>query len=1776
MSGGFPADGSGLAITAPGTISPGATLPDDGLLPIAVSGIDDDTPITVVITDQTNPVAITAEDGAALSTGAGGLSATISGTRDQVNATLATLLIPASNDTVTLSASDAAVATGETIAVAPVADGQPILAVPSQAVLPGDTIVALPAIQLSDPAYDDGNYLGNGLLTVTLTAASGVFLPADLTFAPAAVIGGIGTDVLTITGGANTVDAALARLCYVGDGASTDSVDIDVAANGVTLASGSLPLTLLAAPTASAFAWSGGSGADWPAAANWLAAGAAATAAPDGADPVTLPADSAETTIAGDGAAASLTVAGAYQLTGAVAVGGTLSVSGLLQLLGAGSTTLAELTSASATIAGGTAAAAEVDLTTAIWTNDGTLQVGDDAAGTAGAAVLDIRNGATLSTGALDIRPQGLVSVVSTGSLAVSGTLTVGDASGAESGGANGTMVAAGTLEADALVLEPGASVLTKGIDELNSLTVSSGALFGGVSKVATASGGAVAVTNDGTIDGPVGVLPLELTGAVSGSGTLVIDAGGGLQVDGPVAATQTVVFRPGAGPLPVGLDGSSGGLLIVQDVADFRATITGFAPGDVIYATSATTLASATIETGNVLALLDANGNTVETLQLDPSADYSGYAFSVSPATAETAGASEGGFAADQYAIEMAPADQTAPAITTSGGARVLSGLSGIVPLISIRAAPDANADATYTTTLTATTGAFSELLSFASIGNLATDEASGSASLAAGDGSLMGTDANGNPITILSIAGTGTQTLTISASSLLFLNLQTALVLYQATGATGATSITVATTASYAGQSQTATATVPITVTAAPASFTWLTGGSPDGTDPANWSSSDGSAGPPGAGDPTLFGPGSYPVTGDISTGDMTVTGYALLTGALYVAGSLNVSLGGGAVLAGALTATGNVVVGQTGPGSLNFSGLINLIDGNLVVGQGGAGYLQTDALVAVGGDFEVGDGASGAVDVGSNSGPDLISSGSLQTAEADIGVAAGDSGTVVAENASWDVDDTLTVGVAGDGTVQLIDPPGSSQGTYLTATDVVLGADPGSIGDLVLDNDAQVQVADTVTVGEEGDGTLTLAGTSEVEFDPPLNSDDQPLNTTELDIGAQAGSSGTVIVDGGFMNADVVSVGGTSQSAGGQGTLLVEGSLESVSDLSPPLVGGQLIVWSGGYVEGLSTTDAQINGGTFVVTPTNFTGTEMVGEAGFGNGITIAAAGTILGAGTLDLASYDALTAGAQQAIDNAGLIEAQGGELQLLQVANTGIVLAPAGTELDLAATDASYGAYEGLLLNGGTFGTTGGLAAIGGTLQTLGNSGTLMIGGGGTLQLGSGATNAISGIYDATYGSLGDAGQTVVFDGPGTLSLLASSYDGHAVYSYSDQFAPDIEGFASGDTIDLGGTASGVIGYDGGTLSLLQNTALGASDTLELAVGPGYSLARFAYVTTGADSSQLTLSAACYGIGTRIATPSGAVPIETLAVGGVVATHGGAARQIRWIGYRDIDCRRHPRPAEVWPIVVQAGAFGEGQPLTTLTLSPDHAVFAEGVLIPIRHLVNGATIRQEPCETVSYWHVELPAHDVILAEGLPCESYLDTGNRAAFANGGACIALHPAFAASASPAWAHTGCAPRVEDGPLIATVRSRLAGRAMAMAAAPCVPELLLDAPGEYSLHVPAEATAVRLVSPSRRPGSDRRRLGALIRALCIDGRDVALDDARLGLGFHEPERHGAAAVRWTDGAAMLRLDPADGCSVVPGERRLSIDVAAIVPKAREEPRGDAICRPRSASFTAY
>jgi hypothetical protein len=185
------------------------------------------------------------------------------------------------------------------------------------------------------------------------------------------------------------------------------------------------------------------------------------------------------------------------------------------------------------------------------------------------------------------------------------------------------------------------------------------------------------------------------------------------------------------------------------------------------------------------------------------------------------------------------------------------------------------------------------------------------------------------------------------------------------------------------------------------------------------------------------------------------------------------------------------------------------------------------------------------------------------------------------------------------------------------------------------------------------------------------------------------------------------------------------------------------------------------------------------------------------------------------------------------------------------------------------------------------------------------------------------------------------------------------------------------------------------------------------------------------SVACFAAGTRIMTESGPIAVEHLTVGmqAVTATSGASA-PIIWIGHRTVDCRRHPKPLAVSPVRIRAGAFGPGVPSSDVLLSPDHAVFFNDVLIPVRLLVNGKSVVRETVDHITYYHVELERHDLLLAEGLPVESFLDTDNRSAFANGGGATQLYPDFA---SLMWDGHGYAPLVVTGAPVQAAKAHLA-----------------------------------------------------------------------------------------------------------------------------------------------
>lgn len=185
----------------------------------------------------------------------------------------------------------------------------------------------------------------------------------------------------------------------------------------------------------------------------------------------------------------------------------------------------------------------------------------------------------------------------------------------------------------------------------------------------------------------------------------------------------------------------------------------------------------------------------------------------------------------------------------------------------------------------------------------------------------------------------------------------------------------------------------------------------------------------------------------------------------------------------------------------------------------------------------------------------------------------------------------------------------------------------------------------------------------------------------------------------------------------------------------------------------------------------------------------------------------------------------------------------------------------------------------------------------------------------------------------------------------------------------------------------------------------------------AYVTT---DGQI---AVCYLHGTGILTAEGERPVESLAIGDLVATHSGGLRPVKWIGRQSFDPRFIAGNRDRLPVRIEAGAFAPSKPAAALYVSPGHAMLVGDRLVLAKNLVNGITITQPECtETVVYYAIELATHDCVLANQCWGESFADgPGLRAQFHNAAEFQALYPDHAAPESLAL----YAPRPEAGPAL-------------------------------------------------------------------------------------------------------------------------------------------------------
>lgn len=424
-----------------------------------------------------------------------------------------------------------------------------------------------------------------------------------------------------------------------------------------------------------------------------------------------------------------------------------------------------------------------------------------------------------------------------------------------------------------------------------------------------------------------------------------------------------------------------------------------------------------------------------------------------------------------------------------------------------------------------------------------------------------------------------------------------------------------------------------------------------------------------------------------------------------------------------------------------------------------------------------------------------------------------------------------------------------------------------------------------------------------------------------------------------------------------------------------------------------------------------------------------------------------------------------------------------------------------------------------------------------------LEAGSGVTSAVGWVFvGGSYQWGGSGSSQVVTLGDGAQFNFSTQFDG-TIYEYSQ-------------------TNSATIAYNGpGAVSSISVD--GQIATFVTTAG-NYTL-NFA---ANLNPSTFILDAAtgtivvCLVTGTLVRTTRGDIAVEDLRVGDVAITASSQQRPIRWIGSAELDCANARDVHACWPIRIAAGALGPNKPEYDLHVSPAHGICTTVVtdlLIPASALVNGATVVQVECAKVTYWHVELDEHDILMTNGLPSESYIDHGNRNFFSR------------ATGNPIQLVKDGGQRrlayAPEGPLVEAVRMQLRARALDMGwtlSDDPFADVHLVADGQRidpvlndwraKFHVPASVSELWLASEWGAPNligssGDGRRLGVCVSKLVIkdevtDARYISVDDERLIDGFHYVED---GYRRWTTGHARLPSSLWEGCR---GSFSLTIDFA--------------------------
>ncbi|MCB8883992.1 Hint domain-containing protein [Acidisoma cellulosilytica] len=532
---------------------------------------------------------------------------------------------------------------------------------------------------------------------------------------------------------------------------------------------------------------------------------------------------------------------------------------------------------------------------------------------------------------------------------------------------------------------------------------------------------------------------------------------------------------------------------------------------------------------------------------------------------------------------------------------------------------------------------------------------------------------------------------------------------------------------------------------------------------------------------------------------------------------------------------------------------------------------------------------------------------------------------------------------------------------------------------------------QTGDTVVSG----GTLTVA------------SGGAAVTTTVSSSGAlvlQAGgtASNTVVSNGGLLlgsgidSATTVNSGGHDYVfAGGvaRGTILNSGSVQFVlyggaASGATLVSGGEQFIFSSGVASGTIVSNGSFElvelGG--VTSGGVLSSGGLLGTSGRAVGVTDSGILEVLGGGT---ASHTIVAAGGSEIVTlNGNSISTtidRGGTQVVAAGTSFGAIVNSGGFEVVAAAGSATSATVNagGVLeiVIGSSLDTVvnGGLEFVGSS--SLSVSATIGAGGVEVVQSDGAAraTTIAGGVLELEPGAITSGG--VLFTGSGGVMKV----DGASAIPASSAV---LSGFAPGESINLAFVTSAA-----------DDSFTAAGDTLTVTAG-GTS---YVFTVDGAGDESFQLSAAtdgsliveaavCYYPGTGIRTPSGDVAVESLKIADDLVLADGRVMPVRWIG-RNTVSTRFADPLRVSPIRIKADALADGLPGRDLLVSPQHAVRIDAILIQAGALVNGLSIIRESDvpETFIYYHIEMPEHALILAEGVAAESFVDNVSRMAFDN-----------------------------------------------------------------------------------------------------------------------------------------------------------------------------------------